>query len=138
MSCQSDRFLCYCHPQNNSYYHICMWPVLCWVDQTQPYHFLEVKVAHSLSRYERERERVCVWGGGEYPLGTTVSVICNSGLRKVGNTLTCLSNGVWNSTLPTCEGEWNDSSIHLNDYTNYMSRAPHSFFTWHHIVYYIM
>ena len=53
-----------------------------------------------------------------YPLGATVSVICTSGLRKVGNTLTCLSNGVWNSTLSTCEGEWNDSSIHFNDYTN--------------------
>ena len=73
-----------------------------------------------------------------YPVGTIVSVICNSGLRKVGNTLTCLPNGVWNSTLPTCEGEWNGTRIHLNDYTNYMSRTSHSFFTWHHVVYYIM
>ena len=57
---------------------------------------------------------VTVSNGQRYPVGTTVSVICNSGLSNVGNTPTCVPNGVWNSTLPTCEGEeWHTYDVHI-------------------------
>ena len=38
-----------------------------------------------------------------YAVGTTATVVCDSGYRLVGHSVACLAGGAWNCTLSTCE-----------------------------------
>ena len=38
-----------------------------------------------------------------YAVGTTATVVCDSGYRLFGHSVACLAGGAWNTTLFTCE-----------------------------------
>ena len=38
-----------------------------------------------------------------YAVGTTATVVCDSGYRLFGHSVACLAGGAWNCTLSTCE-----------------------------------
>ena len=84
--------------------------------------FAESKIMlHVLYRFEKYEHAflgACVWpflingqfnatesqiNAFHYPVGTNVSFSCNSGFRLDGsNFSTCLANGAWSISIPTC------------------------------------